>query len=157
MADPGSLVDEPSSHTTPPGTPGYPPDTAGYPVEEGGASGAGEDGRGGTAAPWWVGFGFSSHSEFIEALKEDQERIGAKWRRRRAHPEVPAASLPGGEIADIPRPRRKPLRQVGIKLRPDDYDALARAARFYGARPTTLARLLVNRGVRAVLDAERDG
>jgi hypothetical protein len=43
--------------------------------------------------------------------------------------------MPGGEIAA-------------------DYEALVRAARLYGARPTTLARLLVNRGVRAVLDRE---
>ena len=87
-------------------------------------------------------------------MERDQRRIGDKWRRNRAAPAVPAAPMPGGEIADVPHGRRKPVRQVGIKLRPADYEALVRAAGLYGARPTTLARLLVNRGVRAVLDRE---
>ncbi|HSJ17031.1 MAG TPA: hypothetical protein VK920_02945 [Solirubrobacterales bacterium] len=123
-------------------------------MDEGQASAARGPRRG---DEYWRSLGFSSQREFNEAFEHDQRRIGEKWRRRRVAPAVPAASMPGDDIADIARVgRRKPVRQVGIKLRPDDYDALARAARLYGARPTTLARLLVNRGVRAVLDVERN-
>jgi len=48
------------------------------------------------------------------------------------------------------------VRQVGIKLRPADYEALASAAFLYGVRPTTMARMLVNRGARAVLESKRE-
>lgn len=167
MPDSDSVTDQPSDHTATPGTPGYPPGTEGYPRGENGRAGvdAGSTVGGGdpTDTPegprrgdaYWRSLGFSSQREFNEALERDQRRIGEKWRGRRGAPAVPTAPMPGDEIADVPRARRKPLRQVGIKLRPDDYEALARAARLYGARPTTLARLLVNRGVRAVLEAER--
>jgi hypothetical protein len=156
------VSDEPSSHATTPGTPGYLTGTAGYPRGEGGGSGVDEGQASAARGPrrgdeYWRSLGFSSQREFNKAFEHDQRRIGEKWRRRRAAPAVPAASMPGDDIADIPRVgRRKPVHQVRIKLRPDDYDALARAARLYGARPTTLARLLVNRGVRAVLDGERN-
>lgn len=45
--------------------------------------------------------------------------------------------------------------QVSVRLRPSDFEALHRAADLYGVRPTTLARMMVIRGVRAILDAER--
>lgn len=44
--------------------------------------------------------------------------------------------------------------QVSVRLRPLDFDRLRRAADLYGVRPTTLARMMVIRGVRAILDAE---
>jgi hypothetical protein len=44
--------------------------------------------------------------------------------------------------------------QVSLRLRPLDFDRLRRAADLYGVRPTTLARMMVIRGVRAILDAE---
>jgi hypothetical protein len=49
--------------------------------------------------------------------------------------------------------------QVSIRLRPFDFRRLRRAAELYGVRPTTLARMMVIRGVNAILDAElrRDG
>ncbi len=39
-----------------------------------------------------------------------------------------------------------------MKLRRREGDELDRAAALYGLAPSTLARLLVNRGVRAILD-----
>jgi hypothetical protein len=49
--------------------------------------------------------------------------------------------------------------QVSVRLRPSDFQRLRRAADLYGVRPTTFARMMVIRGVRAVLDTElrRDG
>ena len=49
--------------------------------------------------------------------------------------------------------------QVGIRLRPRDFERLHEAAKLYGVRPTTLARMMVIRGVKAILEAElrRDG
>jgi hypothetical protein len=49
--------------------------------------------------------------------------------------------------------------QVGIRLRPRDFERLGKAAELYGVRRTTLARMMVIRGVNAILDAElrRDG
>ena len=38
-----------------------------------------------------------------------------------------------------------------------DYEALASAAFLYGVRPSTMARLLVNRGARAVLESKQEG
>jgi hypothetical protein len=49
--------------------------------------------------------------------------------------------------------------QVGVRLRPSDFERLSRAAEIYGVRRTTFARMMIIRGVNAVLDAElrRDG
>jgi len=44
--------------------------------------------------------------------------------------------------------------QVSVRLRPRDFKRLRRAADLYGVRPTTLARMMVIRGVGAILDAE---
>jgi hypothetical protein len=41
-----------------------------------------------------------------------------------------------------------------LRLRPRHYERLRRAASLYGVRPTTLARMMVVRGVNAILDAE---
>ncbi len=40
---------------------------------------------------------------------------------------------------------------MNVKLRPQEGAELDRAAKAYGVAPTTLARLLVNRGVRAIV------
>jgi hypothetical protein len=110
--------------------------------------------------PFWRRLGFSSHQEFLDDLETHQAKLD-KWfpsTRRRSDPSP--ASVPGDEIAEIGAVRRRaPVRQVGIKLRPADYEALASAAFLYGVRPSTMARLLVNRGARAVLEqhAERSG
>jgi hypothetical protein len=48
---------------------------------------------------------------------------------------------------------------VGVRLRPRDFERLGRAADLYGVRRTTLARMMIIRGVNAILEAElrRDG
>jgi hypothetical protein len=42
--------------------------------------------------------------------------------------------------------------QVNVKLREHERAQLEQAARRYGVAPSTLARMLVNRGVKAILD-----
>ena len=45
--------------------------------------------------------------------------------------------------------------QVNIRLGHERYATLKRAADIYGTRPTTMARILVNRGAEAVVNAHR--
>lgn len=44
--------------------------------------------------------------------------------------------------------------QVSVRLRPRDFERLRRAADLYGVRPTTFARMMVIRGVGAVIEAD---
>jgi len=46
-------------------------------------------------------------------------------------------------------------RQLGVRLRPKQFDRLLEAARLYGVRPTTFARMMIVRGTNAIHDAER--
>ena len=65
---------------------------------------------------------------------------------------LPEAEDPGGVDDDRPEPaEHRYSRQVGLRLSLEDYDDLSRAADEYGVAPTTLARMLVRRGVRAIL------
>ena len=53
-------------------------------------------------------------------------------------------------------PRKEPMeRQVNVRLDRDKYRDLCEAADLYGVAPTTMARMLVRRGTRAVLDERR--
>jgi hypothetical protein len=66
--------------------------------------------------------------------------------------------LPGpwlGEDEPDRYPRGRMPRQVGCRLTHSQYEALVEAADLYGVRPTTLARQLVNRGVRAIISLDR--
>jgi predicted DNA binding CopG/RHH family protein len=58
------------------------------------------------------------------------------------------------KVHDAAVERRKDSR-VTVRMSPEQYDCLLDAAKFYGVAPTTLARMLVNRGVHAILDEER--
>jgi hypothetical protein len=77
----------------------------------------------------------------------------------------PAIWLPGPDSFDqesgptdretgFSRDWRRGNPQVSVRLRPLDFESLRRAAELYGVRPTTLARMMVIRGVRAILDAD---
>jgi hypothetical protein len=156
----------PGTHGYPSGTDGYPLSSDGRPVdpeearapEEPSSGPAGppddESEGGGDDAAYWRRYGFSSFQEFLEEFEAVQRRANPEWREYRDVRDLPASELPGDEIAEVaPRRRRTPVRQVGVKLRAADYEALANAAFLYGVRPTTMARLLVNRGVRAVLES----
>jgi hypothetical protein len=75
----------------------------------------------------------------------------------------PRSSVPTPRIADgrdRPMPRRPPRHpdvrseQINIRLNRADREAVRRAARLYGVAPTTLCRILIQRGVTAILDDE---
>lgn len=42
-----------------------------------------------------------------------------------------------------------------VRMTPTQYELLGEAAKLYGVPPTTLARMLIKRGVSAILDEER--
>jgi hypothetical protein len=54
-----------------------------------------------------------------------------------------------------PLPEEPMVRQVNVRLDRDQYRDLCDAADLYGVAPTTMARMLVRRGARAVLDERR--
>jgi len=109
------------------------------------------DGDADAPTPFWARFGFES----LQAYLDEQERIRSKYEiapRRGEIPPTPDA-LAGGTAGIGPvDPYELRTRQVNLKLRRGEGDNLDRAASLYGIAPTTLARLLVNRGVRAILD-----
>jgi hypothetical protein len=45
-------------------------------------------------------------------------------------------------------------RQLGVRLRPKHWERLLDAARMYGVRPTTMARMMIVRGTNAIHEAE---
>jgi hypothetical protein len=98
--------------------------------------------------------------------------VAAKERERKKRERDPGLWLPGSDDLDQEHTladaetrfsrdsyggRGNP--QLSVRLRPHDFERLRRAAELYGVRPTTFARMMVIRGVRAILDAElrKDG
>ncbi len=94
-------------------------------------------------------------------------RAAAKERERKKREQEPAIWLPeSDQLAEDPGlvdgetrfnrdgwgGRGNP--QVSVRLRPRDFERLSRAADLYGVPRTTFARMMVIRGVGAVLDAE---
>ena len=82
---------------------------------------------------------------------EDQPSSGASysgdaWVLQRAEDEIREAEL-------APQPRKD--WRVTVRLTPGLYDQLLTAAALYGTTPTTLARMLINRGARAIVREER--
>ena len=101
-----------------------------------------------------------------EAYAQVAAQVAAEEKREKKRRD-PAIWLPGAddldqEVARSPdeetgfsRDRwRRGNPQVSVRLRPLDFESLRRAAALYGVRPTTLARMMVIRGIRAILDAE---
>jgi hypothetical protein len=133
---------------------GYPVDTE-YPVRdegraasentEGGAE-ASESADAGADAPFWKRLGFASFEAYLAELARLRDLYEPRPRRRRS-----LAELPGQELGKLVVSRREPLsHQVNVKLRVEDWHALCAAASEFGIAPTTLARLIVERGVEAI-------
>jgi hypothetical protein len=100
---------------------------------------------------FWEREGFGSLEEFMDEYRASWERIGWSPRKRRRD-DLPEPSLPDGQVPAQRLARRD--RQVNMRLTGDDHAKLEEAAKLYGVRPATMAQLLVNRGVRAVLERE---
>ncbi len=100
------------------------------------------------------------------------EREAGEASRPRKHPEEPRSEMepasgwleardfiaasPGERLEtleDQDRRRRTYTRQVGIRLSHGQFQELSHAADLYGVAPGTMARMLVRRGARAVLEA----
>ena len=111
--------------------------------------------------PWWTRQGYESEEHFWECLREDyaKDPLAAAVAGISVSPETAIPDVGVPELSEIPSAAlerelsvRRGFRQVGIKLRPDDYDALASAAKAHGIAPTTLARILTARGARELAD-----
>lgn len=111
-----------------------------------------EDGNASPSAePWWKRAGYSSLHEFID----EQDRLRAKYEILPKGTPVPETELPGAEVGTVdPATLENRVRQINVKLRPSEGEDLDLAAKRYGLAPSTLARALVNRGVRAILEAD---
>ena len=88
-------------------------------------------------------------------------------RRQQEQRRVPGTWMPGPEDLDRDREpgddtgfgvdgptREYASRQLGVRLRPEQFERLLEAARLYGVRPTTLARMMIVRGTKAIQEAE---
>jgi hypothetical protein len=105
---------------------------------------------------FWERLGFESFRAYMDYLEEQQNKLTLFGGEPRV--DLPPPDTQVLPETESPRPRSDPrpdVRQVGLKLAREDYDQLVEAAEAYGVAPTTLARMLVRRGVRAVLKADR--
>lgn len=101
----------------------------------------------------WGRLGYESEDHFWRVQIESQRAWDATLGKRRP----PRPRLPGSAPPERPGSRDSRTRQVNVKLSADDHDALVEAARSYGLRPSTMAQLLVNRGLKAVAEEEEEG
>ena len=148
----------------PTGTESYPAGTEGYASAPGGlVPDAQRDGDGSSddevELPWWKRYGCDQYEPFWEDVRNGI--IPIETNDPRARPRSRAAEvLDGDEDAGwLPReshrpPRRPPVtdppdRQVNVKLRPADFETLQMVAADYGVATSTMARMLLQRGIRA--------
>lgn len=106
------------------------------------------------AEPFWRRAGFGSFDEYLAALNEDQRKADP-WAWRPSVQEIPPPDLPSSELGDVLEGLQRDAgapRQVAIRLLPGDYATLREIAEEYGVKPTTLARMLVRRGILALRD-----
>jgi hypothetical protein len=114
---------------------------------------------------WWNKDGYETYWDVVKEDEAGWRRMGfpSLYDKRRKRPtssrELPDATPLAIDLdalaADATRPRRRRERQVNVRLTQLGYDALCQAARAYGLRPATLARLLIHRGAFAVLEKEK--
>jgi hypothetical protein len=133
---------KPTGEDTGKSSPEYPEGTGDYSEES-------EEGAGGRRE-FWKSLGFETFRDYIDHLNEMQDRYAPL--PRMARPPAPDVSELDASKPEPPRSSYMRRRQVNVKLRDHEADALERAADVYGLRPATLARVLVNRGVEAILE-----
>ena len=73
---------------------------------------------------------------------------------RRKRSAAPAANLPRGAAPETRTARAGRNRQVSIRLDEHGYEALTKAAPIYGVAPSTMARLLVQKGAQQAVKDE---
>jgi hypothetical protein len=113
---------------------------------------------------WWNKAGYETYWDYVQVSEKRWAQMGFQsiYKKRKRRPksgDLPDASPPDLDLAalaeDATRPRNSRDRQVNVRLTELGYEALAQAARAYGLRPSTLARLLIHRGALAVLEAQK--
>jgi hypothetical protein len=102
---------------------------------------------------WWNNYGFASFGEYLKASNAEAKKVTALFSRRKRS-QAPAAKLPDGAPPEARPVRAGRNRQVSIRLDDEGYEALTKAARIYGVAPSTMARLLVQKGAHL---AAKDG
>jgi hypothetical protein len=103
---------------------------------------------------WWNPRNYESGEAFIQALAEREKRQDDRLYKRRR----PSVKPGGGWLPDADgnlTRRWGPMRQLGIRIGEEQYEALGEIARRYGMRPTTMARFLVLRGLEALREEGR--
>lgn len=100
--------------------------------------------------PFWKREGFASFQDYMAYLRRQQRLYDPAPLRGTLPPE---AKLPpdAGPLAADPMLRSH---QVNVKLRASEHAELVRVAELYGLAPATLARVMVNRAVKAALAQE---
>lgn len=91
------------------------------------------------------------------ALRRADEAAEARRDRLRSRRFIPAEVELLSEIEEAVQDESppKPLsQQVGVRLQPAQWKRLLLVAQWSGVRPTTMARILINRGARAIIDEE---
>jgi hypothetical protein len=146
---PGSHGNEPGSHGNPSGSHGGQVSEESAPEEDPVIVVA--EGRMEPSEGWWNDYGFDSFGEYLKASRRESEKVVALFSRRKRSA-APAAKLPGGGALPAKPSRGGRNRQVSIRLDDTGFDALQRAARIYGVAPSTMARLLVQKGAQQALD-----
>ena len=92
----------------------------------------------------------------VAAQKERDERRRAPGTWMPVAEDLDRDPEPGDETdfgTDGP-PRDYTSRQIGLRLRPQHFELLREAAALYGVRPTTMARMMIVRGIKAIHEAE---
>jgi hypothetical protein len=105
------------------------------------------------ADPWWVQAGFST---LEEGLAHQEALNDAMWGspKPKLLPADPEEWLPGEAIEGAPtQVHRDATRQVNIRLDGRDHERLTALAEDYGVATAVMARMLVRRGLLAVLEA----
>jgi hypothetical protein len=100
--------------------------------------------------------------DYLEAAARARAQKEREERRR-----APGTWMPGPDDFDRdPEPsddtefgtdgpvREYTSRQIGVRLRPKQFERLLECARLYGVRPTTMARMMIVRGTNAIHEAE---
>jgi hypothetical protein len=113
---------------------------------------------------WWNQAGYETYWELVKEQEAGWAKTGFRsiYSKRRKRPQVSefADATPpdidlDGLAEDATRPSRRRAKQVNVRLTQLGYDALREAARAYGLRPSTFARLLIHRGALAVLEQRK--
>jgi hypothetical protein len=130
-------------------TRGYPDGTGEYSDAPEGREPHVDGADGGGRREFWKPLGFETFRDYLSYMNRMQEQLAPLPR---------TATPPAPEVVELEAaptdPPAEHLRrcQVNVKLRPHEAEDLRRAAHIYGLAPSTLARVLVNRGVARILE-----